>query len=28
MRSCPLGFIEYDAAKAELKRLGVPVPKE
>ncbi|GAA0570337.1 hypothetical protein GCM10008942_18940 [Rhizomicrobium electricum] len=28
MRSCPLGFIEYDAAKAELKRLGVPVTKE
>lgn len=27
-RSCPIDFIELSAAKTELKRLGVPVPKE
>ena len=28
VHSCPIDFIELGAAKVELKRLGVPVPKE
>jgi lipoprotein NlpI len=27
-QKCPIGYIERGAAESELKRLGVPVPKE